>query len=294
MNWTHTLRSRTQHDVEQAVQFFNEGKYYEAHEGFEKLWREAQGEERQFFQGLVQASVAFHFRSQHNMAGGLGMLDLATRNLAGYSGECHGLQLTALLCMLNGWRSVITEQSLEASPPRMEMHRSMIDAKAPDPRDFPPQKDSCSRSISGRAMSPETGSGTPQYGTRDIKLAVWWSRTPMSSTEATGFYRDLLDEKRVPLGEEAQVYAFYNELCTRYPENEMLSDEELEDSPWACTHERSGVHVIMAVNRERSAEVIPVVLELAQKHDLICFDPQTKNVFSPPTMRPLTARLTAW
>jgi uncharacterized protein len=293
MNWTHTLRSRTQQQLEQAVQVFNQGQFYEAHEGFEKLWRNADAEERQFFQGLVQVAVAFHFRSEHNLAGALGMLDLATRNLAAYAGECHGLQLTALLCMLSAWRSALLQQSTVSYSPRIEVHRGVNEMTSQDAGGIAGTANSFPRPLPGKVGLTTNRFAVTQYYGYDIRLAVWYSRTAVSSSKAAAFYEDLLDEKRVPLGEEVQVYAFYNELCSRYPENEMLGEEALEDSPWCCAHERSGIHVLMTVRQEQSAETIPVILELAQKNGLVCFDPQSKMVLLPAELGPISSRLTA-
>lgn len=122
MNWTHIFIDQSKRHLQHAVELFNRGEFYQAHEGFEKLWRSAEGDERQFFQGLVQVAVAFHFRTQGNFAGALGMLDLATRNLARYAGECHGLKLTTLLCTLSTWRTAIMDRSSTVLSPRMQMH----------------------------------------------------------------------------------------------------------------------------------------------------------------------------
>ena len=45
-----------------GVLFFNAGDYFEAHEVWEDLWAESHGDERRFYQGLIQAAVGlFHF-----------------------------------------------------------------------------------------------------------------------------------------------------------------------------------------------------------------------------------------
>ena len=287
MNWTPTLRSQTQHQLEQAVQLFNQSDFYGAHDGFENLWRNARAEERQFFQGLVQVAVAFHFRSEQNLPGALGLLDLATRNLAAYAGECHGLQLTALLCTLSAWRSALLNESSLSSPPRIDIRNDAGESKS----HFAPGQ---SRTVESFSRSLSSTVGTSEYGTRNIRLAVWHSRTAISSSKAVSLYEDLLDQDSVPLGEEADVYAFYNELCSRYPENEMLTDEDVDDSPWSCAHDRSGMHVLMTVRPEMAAETIPVILELAQRHGLVCFDPQSKMVFLPSNLETRPSRLTTW
>ena len=42
-----------------AVAEFNAGNYFEAHEIWEGLWNEAVGEEKLFYQGLVQVAAGY-------------------------------------------------------------------------------------------------------------------------------------------------------------------------------------------------------------------------------------------
>jgi hypothetical protein len=79
-----------------------------------------------------------------------------------------------------------------------------------------------------------------------------------------------------------KVYAFYSRLISLYPEVETLSEDELDDSPWACSMEMSGGHVIMAVIEEQSEKVVPQVLALAEENGLVCFDPQARQAYLPP------------
>jgi uncharacterized protein len=45
-----------------GIQFFNARDFFEAHEVWEDLWAESHGDERRFYQGLIQAAVGlFHF-----------------------------------------------------------------------------------------------------------------------------------------------------------------------------------------------------------------------------------------
>jgi hypothetical protein len=45
-----------------GILFFNEHDFFEAHEVWEDLWAESHGDERRFYQGLIQAAVGlFHF-----------------------------------------------------------------------------------------------------------------------------------------------------------------------------------------------------------------------------------------
>ena len=112
-------------------------------------------------------------------------------------------------------------------------------------------------------------------------LGVWACLTPISSEEAAHQYqllKDLGSERRF----DDKVYAFYSSLINLYPEVETLSEEELDDSPWACGMEVSGSHVIMAIVPEQYEKVVPQVLALAEENGLVCFDPQAGKVYLPP------------
>ena len=110
---------------------------------------------------------------------------------------------------------------------------------------------------------------------------MWHSLTPISSEEAAHQYQLLKDvgsERRF----DDKVYAFYSRLIGLYPEVETLSEEELDDSPWACSMEVSGSHVIMGILPEQSEKVVQQVLALAEENGLVCFDPQAGKVYLPP------------
>ena len=51
------------------IELFNEGKYFESHEVLEDLWRRTAGEEKLFYQGLIQAAVCLHHLRQGNREG---------------------------------------------------------------------------------------------------------------------------------------------------------------------------------------------------------------------------------
>ena len=46
----------------EGLRLFNEQEFFECHDVIEELWSEIVGDERKFYQGLIQVSVAlFHF-----------------------------------------------------------------------------------------------------------------------------------------------------------------------------------------------------------------------------------------
>ena len=110
--------------------------------------------------------------------------------------------------------------------------------------------------------------------------AVWIDARVLSHKEAEKHYAAML------AGNTAQafngsVYAFLTDLTRRYPEPDELADEEIETCPWACALEVSGESVIMGLLPHRYAEVFPLIIELADKYGLVCFDPQNTVVHLP-------------
>jgi predicted metal-dependent hydrolase len=70
--------------LQDGIIFFNDGRYFEAHEAWEDLWRETRGPLRLFYQGLVQAAVGLHHLSQGNRNGASAQLEKALSKLEQY------------------------------------------------------------------------------------------------------------------------------------------------------------------------------------------------------------------
>jgi predicted metal-dependent hydrolase len=84
------------HRLNQAIFFFNSGRYFEAHEVWEEMWREEQGNLRLFYQGLVQASVGLHHLARKNLVGARLQLSKALAKLGSYPPEIEGINLAEL------------------------------------------------------------------------------------------------------------------------------------------------------------------------------------------------------
>jgi|SRR6516225_3132639 hypothetical protein len=121
-------------------------------------------------------------------------------------------------------------------------------------------------------------------------LGVWKGLTAISDVEAARQYLILKDGESTAPEFDTQVYTFYTRLTDLYPEIDMLPEEELEDSPWACGIDMSGGHVILAIQPEKSEKLFPQVLMLAGQHGLVCFDPQAGKVHLPPHLRTSNSR----
>ncbi len=77
----------------EGVRLFNDSQFFECHDVLEELWTETMGEERDFYQGLIQAAVAlFHFEN-NNLTGARKMIDYALKRLTPYQPIYLGMQV---------------------------------------------------------------------------------------------------------------------------------------------------------------------------------------------------------
>lgn len=81
----------------QFVTLFNERKFFEAHEVLEILWRQENGQRRDFYQGLIQMAAAFVHRENDNAQGVERLYAAAAKRLSFFSPETMGLDVEKFL-----------------------------------------------------------------------------------------------------------------------------------------------------------------------------------------------------
>jgi uncharacterized protein len=57
----------------EGIRLFNRGKFFEAHEVWEEIWKQAEGEEKIFYQGLIQAAAALVHAQRGNCHGAVSL-----------------------------------------------------------------------------------------------------------------------------------------------------------------------------------------------------------------------------
>ena len=113
---------------------------------------------------------------------------------------------------------------------------------------------------------------------------VWYSEKALTDKEAAGIYIRLCDNWPFLEGENHAVAAFYEELTGRWPEIDSIAEERVGDfeyCPWSVAIDHSGMAVIMACVWPKADEVGSFVQQLAAKHKLIFYDPQSDRVHLP-------------
>src|ERR1700758_5038479 len=72
------------------------GRYFEAHEDLELVWRGAPAEERDFYQGLVHVAVAWYQAGRGRPIATASQLEKALRRLEAYEPAHRGIAVGAL------------------------------------------------------------------------------------------------------------------------------------------------------------------------------------------------------
>jgi uncharacterized protein len=104
-----------------GIALFNQGKFFDAHELLEDVWRVAPQEEKKIWQGLVQVAVALHHCSTGNHVGMRSVLVRAMKNLDGHPPTFHGIQLPQLLKSLAQWLEAFDNNQPLPSLPRIDV-----------------------------------------------------------------------------------------------------------------------------------------------------------------------------
>lgn len=102
----------------QAESLFAADLYFEVHEVLEPAWLEAEGRERAWLQGLIQAAVAWHHFDAGNRKGATSLALAAAEKLEGAPDRWHGFPLEEAASRVSAWAAWITRDEREAEPLR--------------------------------------------------------------------------------------------------------------------------------------------------------------------------------
>jgi hypothetical protein len=94
-------------------------RWFDAHEAFEDEWRTAPEEERDFLQGLVHVTVAWHHASNGNRPGATRQLEKAARRLGPYAPTHRGVAVDRVLGQVEAASARVAEGLLDLLPVRI-------------------------------------------------------------------------------------------------------------------------------------------------------------------------------
>jgi predicted metal-dependent hydrolase len=99
-----------------GLELMRRREWFEAHEAFEAEWRTAERDERDFLQGLVHVTVAWHHAAQGNRRGTAGQLAKARARLTAYAPEHRGVDVTRVLGQVEAADARVAEGLLDLLP----------------------------------------------------------------------------------------------------------------------------------------------------------------------------------
>jgi len=86
--------------LSKAVCLFNHHLFFEVHEILEEQWKQEEGEERLFLQGLIQIAVAFHHLHNNNFRGATALLHDGLAKIAPHQPEFLDIELQNFIVRL--------------------------------------------------------------------------------------------------------------------------------------------------------------------------------------------------
>ena len=114
-----------------GLEHIRAGRFFEAHEELEIVWRAAPPEERDFYQGLVHVAVAWYQAGRGRPVATARQLEKALRRLAPYEPSHRGVDVAALRAQLAELRKTL---DLLRWPERPALESCSTDGSAREPR----------------------------------------------------------------------------------------------------------------------------------------------------------------
>jgi predicted metal-dependent hydrolase len=105
--------------LERGIDLMRAERWFDAHEALEDEWREAPAGERDFLQGLVHVTVAWHHASKGNQPGASRQLEKATRRLGPYAPAHRGVDVARVLGQVEAAAARVAEGLLDLLPVRI-------------------------------------------------------------------------------------------------------------------------------------------------------------------------------
>jgi predicted metal-dependent hydrolase len=105
--------------LELGLGLIREGRFFEAHEELERLWRASDASERDFYQGLVHVAVAWYQAGRGRPVATASQLDKAARRLEAFAPEHRGVDVADVLAQVAAARETVRAGSLDLEPPRV-------------------------------------------------------------------------------------------------------------------------------------------------------------------------------
>jgi uncharacterized protein len=119
------LLMKTDEAFLQGVGLFNAGRFFEAHEEWERLWLSSKEPAKSFLQGMIQIAAAFHHYDRGNLRGAKSLLASGFARIQTMN-ECGDMALREFLAEISEWIELLKDGRISAdrTPPRIRVERA--------------------------------------------------------------------------------------------------------------------------------------------------------------------------
>lgn len=111
-----------------------------------------------------------------------------------------------------------------------------------------------------------------------------WSTNDINNKQAGEIYLRLCEGNSSEIPPNPAIDAFYNELTAKHPEIDDVPEDQIDNTefcPWSVAFDRSPGHLIICCVWSKAEYVENLIRELATKHGLLMYDPQSEKVYLP-------------
>ncbi len=117
-------------------------------------------------------------------------------------------------------------------------------------------------------------------------LAFWHEDQPITSEQALQIYEQLCDagESGTVVTPHPNIAAFLQDLAQYYPPIDDYPEEKWDECPWSTIWSVTPGSVICCMTWSRGPGLASFLIEMANRYDLVVYDPQHRKVFLPPSL----------
>ena len=117
-----------------------------------------------------------------------------------------------------------------------------------------------------------------------VEIGIFFADAPLTDQDALHRYRTHGGEPDLNgvTDPGPHLSPFLTDLTARYPRLESLPEARRPNSPWTGELKACGEQAQIALGGHECANALEFIMELAEKHGLVCFDPNTRSILAAP------------
>jgi len=91
--------------IKDGIFYFNNERFWEAHEAWEGVWKKCSGREKEVIQGIILVAVAFAHSQKNDDSIGIGMFGRALEKIGDFKGMYHNIDVDRIKKLITNMRT---------------------------------------------------------------------------------------------------------------------------------------------------------------------------------------------